>query len=348
MTDEEQWRKWLAAPDSVTDSDWTLFRAQWKEKAELKILSASEGAIGETLWQLYSDAETARQTKQRQELETWARARVRAWERIKLDDYDFREWALDVKQPKGVLEAGTMYEFARESRKLRCFLAVLNPDRERNRWETCTSRDPETGEVTRDDLGMWFEDLDTQRAESALWGWTNAFSRLADELSENLPFSEVIKTRRDRLEAAVGDLESLSKVNDGMSHFLPFGGIGWGYQFMADRAACFETSFEDAERAKATDSKGEETILLRVSWKSFTDRELGEAMRSFAEENRPTGFNPPATHDGNKAARGWIRRLRGLSAMRLLAHHQQAEAEKHFEKKLGEMRRRFAGENPTQ
>jgi hypothetical protein len=57
-------------------------------------------------------------------LETWAADRVKTWGEPNADDYDFRSWAKDAS--KNHLQAGAVYEYARESRKLRCLLALTN------------------------------------------------------------------------------------------------------------------------------------------------------------------------------------------------------------------------------
>src|SRR5436190_1642441 len=83
-------------------------------------------------------------------LETWATDRVKAWGEPKADDYDFRAWAKDAG--KNPLKAGAIYEYTRESRKLRCLLALMNPKRSREAWEvmrpgSIDGRKPEPGEI---------------------------------------------------------------------------------------------------------------------------------------------------------------------------------------------------------
>ena len=52
----------------------------------------------------------------RPQLERWAADRVKVWGDLQKDDYDFRNWAKDAS--KQLLQAGSVYEYARESRKL--------------------------------------------------------------------------------------------------------------------------------------------------------------------------------------------------------------------------------------
>ena len=44
------------------------------------------------------------QEKQRQALETWAANRIKSWEKLSPDDYDFQSWAKKAK--KNCLSAG--------------------------------------------------------------------------------------------------------------------------------------------------------------------------------------------------------------------------------------------------
>ena len=94
--------------------------------------------------------DTADEQAPRRQLESWAADRVKAWGELQKDDYDFRSWAKGAS--KNCLSAGAVYEYARESRKLRCLLALMNPKRPRNDWEimrpgSIDGRVPEPGEI---------------------------------------------------------------------------------------------------------------------------------------------------------------------------------------------------------
>src|SRR6266851_1812955 len=66
---------------------------------------------------------------QQTKLERWAAQRVKPWSKPQRDDYDFRSWTKGAS--KELLEAGCIYEYARESRRLRCLVALMNPARRR-------------------------------------------------------------------------------------------------------------------------------------------------------------------------------------------------------------------------
>ena len=165
-------------------------------------------------------SDTADEQAPRRQLESWAADRVKAWGELHKDDYDFRSWAKGAS--KNCLSAGAVYEYARESRKLRCLLALMNPKRPRNDWEimrpgSIDGRAPEPGEIESDaTAATWlhcsFEGLDEYEAERALGGYFYCLCDLADYLADNISFGELFSTKRDELEKAFGELDKLSRV----------------------------------------------------------------------------------------------------------------------------------------
>jgi|SRR5947207_2708310 len=83
--------------------------------------------------QISQAQEEARQKRQREELEKRAADRVKPWSKPQRDDYDFRTWTKNAS--KNCLQAGAVYEYARESRKLRCLVTLMDPKRPREEWE---------------------------------------------------------------------------------------------------------------------------------------------------------------------------------------------------------------------
>src|SRR6516164_2629464 len=132
--------------------------------------------------------------QRQKELETWAADRVKPWPRkLRIDDYDFRSWADGAG--KNCLRAGAIYEYARESRKLRCLLALMNPKRPRKAWEielpgSIDGRRPDPGEIESYPAeATWlhcsFEGLDEHDAERSLSGFLYCLCDLADYLADN-------------------------------------------------------------------------------------------------------------------------------------------------------------------
>ena len=148
------------------------------------------------------------QEKQRQALETWAANRIKSWGKPKPDDYDFGSWAKEAG--KNCLSAGAVYEYARESRNLRCLLALMNPKRPRKAWEIARpglidGRRPEPGEIDSypaeaNWLPCSFENLDEHDAERALGGFLYSLAELAYYLADNVSFADLFRDVRDELE----------------------------------------------------------------------------------------------------------------------------------------------------
>jgi hypothetical protein len=184
-------------------------------------------------------AEIARMEREHEALEKWAAKRVKPWDQLSEDDYNFRSWAglagSDVTH--GRLQAGAYYEYARESRKLRCLLALMNPARRRKPWEKMTppvSRRP----LPKMPLA-WkrklrekviqpcsFEDLDEHDAERELCGYLCALADLATYLADNVSFSELFETKRDELDRAFGGLDKLTRVRSAGRYFQRVAGVG--------------------------------------------------------------------------------------------------------------------------
>jgi hypothetical protein len=130
---------------------------------------------------------------QREALWRWAADRVTPWGKVQKDDYDFRWTNGAAKQH--MLEAGCIYEYARESRKLRGLLVLMNPGREREPFETMAlSR---TGRLNN--LPCSFEGLREEDARRALGGALRWLRGYAGELVENKSFAHLLRTRQKEL-----------------------------------------------------------------------------------------------------------------------------------------------------
>jgi hypothetical protein len=78
---------------------------------------------------LPKDGFKARQKK----LWGWADKQVVPWGRLQTDDYDFRSWAKDASNE--LLNAGCLYEYARESHQFRSLLSTGFVDLSWSRWQ---------------------------------------------------------------------------------------------------------------------------------------------------------------------------------------------------------------------
>jgi hypothetical protein len=186
------------------------------------------------------------QEKQRLALETWAANRVKLWEKFKPGDYDFHSWATGASKER--LQAGAVYEYSRESRKLRCLLALMNPKRPREAWEMVRPAmvdgkppDPSDPLARAMPLPCSFEHLNEHAAERALGGFLYCLAALADYLADNISFAELFRTKRNELENAFGCLDKLENVRWAFRYFLPAGAVAVDFDIYAQQATTLNT-----------------------------------------------------------------------------------------------------------
>src|SRR5262249_47005048 len=230
--------------------------------------------------------QSQKQAKQRRKLEDREAGRVKPWTGLHEDDYDFRSWAEDAS--KNCLRAGAVYEYARESWKLRCLLAVMNPQ---GNFETTTAPDSSREQIR---LPCSFRDLSEKDAEKALGGWLYCLVDLSDYLASNISFGELFHTKRDELETALGGLDKLARVRLSHRHFHPVDAVTLAWEPEAATAVANQLHLDDpgrgprlirgdgskvvALRQRLIRSDGSEVFALRIRWGGYTDKEIGAAM----------------------------------------------------------------------
>jgi hypothetical protein len=139
--------------------------------------------------------------KQHQELEVEAAERVVPWTEIRPNDYHF-QWARN--ENKELLRAGCVYEYARESRKLRCLLVLINAAFQKAEQATKTqSRPPFDGLKF---LLFSFEGLRYKDALLELGGWFGWLRKFTDQLADNKSFAELCKENRQQLDESLSTL----------------------------------------------------------------------------------------------------------------------------------------------
>jgi hypothetical protein len=272
--------------------------------------------------------EEARQKKQREELESWAVKRLKLWGTPRQDDYDFRSWAKGAS--KNCLHAGVAYEYARESRKLRCLVALMNPKRRREAWEIVRpglieGRTPEPADIDSypaeaNWLPCSFEHLTKYDAERALRGFLYCLVDLADDLADNVSFGELYRTKRDELEKAFGGLNELTRVREEFGHFMPiFAPVDVATRSEAEKATVLETIGRDEQRLIHGEPCSE-VIAIRVRWR-FTNSDIAAGLKKIVCEHRPQN-NAYKARQPKKGSRrdSATARLDYLSAMRLASH----------------------------
>jgi hypothetical protein len=238
--------------------------------------------------------------REQKELERWAAKRVTDWRNPSKDDYSFRLWTGLIAGGKA---AGCIYEYARESRKLRCLLALMSPNRPHEIWEierpACIDgRRPEPGEIdSYPPEALWspssFEDLNERDAEHALGGFLYCLVDLADYLADNTSFGNLLRTKGDELKKTFGGfgLNELKRVKGRFGSFFPVPEpVEWGDA---------QTATDDWDQ-RIIEKGGSEDLVLRIN-SNFTDSEIREAMKRFACAHRgPTGKEQVKTQERQK------------------------------------------------
>jgi len=284
--------------------------------------------MNETANKHLSPEEQQARTRQKQ-LEKWAADRVKPWSHeLRVDDYDFRSWAK--RASKHCLHAGAVYEYARESRKLRALLVLMNPNRHREAWEivrpgSINGRRPEPNEINcypaeASCFPCSFEDLDGHGAEGALYGYLYCLRDLADYLAENNSFGELFRDKRDELEKAFGGLDKLSRVKREFRYFLPvLEAVDVAGKSEAEQATVSETLSQEQKRI-ILGVACSEVIALQIRWR-FTDSEIVEGMKGIVRAHRPKNeaYKPRQPKKGSR--RDSVQAaLDCLSAMRLASY----------------------------
>ena len=282
------------------------------------------------------------------DLELWARSQVKPWGELVEADYDFRSWVdplscKDNRNDHRTLWLGTIYEYARESRKLRGLLAIKNLPRVDSKSSKKNSNDHlplwvkyarERGKVREESLiCQSFEGLTEARAASGRGSFYVRYRELASELVANEPFAKVSEQRCNQaLETPIGP-KTTGQI------YFERAGVNEGLALDLQTATTLETFVDESRKVdaeSASDSqpfrerhftkRGEETIAVRVNWKDYTDKELGQAFENFAKDYRPVKRFPAPTRKGRGKSTTLLAALDGLSAMRLISYFSVQEA----------------------
>jgi len=131
-------------------------------------------------------------TTEHQEVERWAAERVKPWAKPQRQDYDFN-WMKGAGEK--LLNAGCLYEFARESHEFRCQLVINHAPREERSWS------PSLQKFERSSAGYIY------LVESGWDRWLNDF---APELIANKSFAEVLRTSSTQINESLDALSNYS------------------------------------------------------------------------------------------------------------------------------------------
>jgi len=247
------------------------------------------------------DKATAKQQQQRSEFQ--ADKRVVPWTQLSRKDYNFRSWA--AQGSKALLRAGCVYEYARESRKLRCLLVLTKSAFQKAKQaEKTQSRPPFQGLQF---LSLSFEGLRYSNALQWLGGWFGWLRKFTDQLADNKSFADLCE-------------ENEKQVNESLSTLPTY--------FHAPRAVEFsvpglnEDPIEprllwpwQALDARPRNIENDVIITVRIR-RDSTKKEILDAFEVLVSMLRPSTEKEPTRKGTGKrdSPRSW---LDALSAMRL-------------------------------
>jgi hypothetical protein len=244
------------------------------------------------------------QATQQEELQRWAADRVKPWRELKSADYNFRSWA--AQGSKELLRAGCVYEYARESRKLRCLLVLINSAFQKAKQAEKTQSPPPFCGLQF--LSLSFEGLRYKDALLQLGGWFGWLRMFTEELANNKSFAELCKENRAQLDESLSTLPEYFYAPRAVElAFPPFN----------------ESLFEprllwpwQAPDVRHRNTENDVIITIRIRLRDFTNREIGKAMEGLASMLRPSTEKEPTRKGTGKrdSPRSW---LDALSALRL-------------------------------
>lgn len=219
-----------------------------------------------------------------------------------------------------LLQAGCIYEYARESPKLRGLLVLMNPNRKREPFEIETR--PRSGKQRH--LPCSFEGLREKDARHTLGhAMLRWLSGLADELADNESFTELLRTSEKQLERSLPKLQfhrPLSAAIDLPISFPFEGQLPWPLQTFSSTIRKMKAGegldlFRRSNRPDPEDD-GSEMIAVVIRWRDFRNSEIAKGMRGFAESNRPPS-EPEPKRKGQKPEETIRANLKALSVMRI-------------------------------
>jgi hypothetical protein len=258
---------------------------------------------------------------QHEELELDAAKRVVAWTQLRPNDYRFK-WASKEKNKsehskskakpaeKEFLRAGCVYEYARESRKLRCLLVLINSAFQKAiQAEKTQSQPPFHGLQF---LSLSFEGLRYKDALLWLGGWFGWLGTFTNELADNTSFAELCKENREQLDESLGTLPKYFYAPRAVE--LAFPKLN---ESLVEPRLLWPWQAPDVHHRNI---ENDVIITFRIRLRDFTNKQIGKAMEEWARILRPPAEKEPTRKGTGKrdSPRSW---LSALSAMRLASYH---------------------------
>ena len=270
----------------------------------------AHSAMGERVKSL-SESEfflNIRRNHQKQ-LELEAAERVAPWTQLHADDYAFRSWATNGSTE--LLRAGRVYELARESRKLRCLLVLINSAFQKSREAENTQ------EKSRSFHGLqflsWsFQGLRYKDALLELGGWFGWLRIFTAQLADNKSFAELCKADEKQLTDSLKILPRYFHAPKAVEIALPDSSDHLLEPRILSSAQSPDARYRNVEN--------DVVITVRIRLRDYTNKEIGQAMEVIAAMLRPSTEKELTRKGTSKrdSSRSW---LDALSAMRLASYY---------------------------
>jgi hypothetical protein len=248
--------------------------------------------------------------KQQQKLELQAE-RVVPWTELAPNDYNFRSWATARNQP--LIRAGCVYEYARESRKLRCLLVLVKAAfKEARQAEQRQSRPPFAGLGF---LSLSFEGLRYRDALLWLGGWFGWLRLFTDQLADNTSFADLREKNEKQVNDSLDKLPKFFLAPKAVEIALP----NVSESLIEPRLLWPGQALDGAHRS----SEKEVTMTVRIR-RDYTNEQIGDEMARLAQVLR-SAKEPEPERRGKGKRSELLSLLDALSAMRLASHYPKTE-----------------------
>lgn len=287
---------------------------------------------------VFGQHEEQRFAEAQRDLEAKAESQLKRWSECRSDDVAFHsagkcaflraelDCADQEKQSRELLRAATLYEYARESRKLRGLLFVSA-----QRARHCKPYQPPV-----------FEGLDEPMADKALGGWFWFLREFAAELTANASFNQLWRDQRERVEQALWwrpkskteTMRLLRPTTLPQGYSFPVPPVGLAFEAERPNATAWEAvelrrppkSKGLPERARSFAQDGVEVLVVKVNWGNFDNRTLGESFARLAGRIRPKKYPEPKTQGHNQHSE-FLTPLKELAAMRRVSWEKSPDKE---------------------
>ncbi len=294
------------------------------------------------------------------EFEKWAHEQLVPWGPSFSDDirafvaavYPPDAFGLKIEEPRQLVNAATVYEYARESRTVRGLAImmhrILKRDRQRiaklekHRESEQNPRGTQSGlpDSEEDYLVPVFEGVEQAQLERTLGPWAGFLGEVGDLLAKNASFKDAWEKERQRI---MGSLWETIETKKGPARIFRFSGnygreippiepaLGWSPDKVSD-CWSFVAAPRDRARGGATEDPsgevnrrpgltvyGHEHVIFRINWSGRLDKEICESFERFVGRHRPDGFPGPDSEQSANQSASWETHLKELAAMRRMS-----------------------------